>query len=58
MPSYWLHWSNHAQEFILSTIRVMQKRVERGEADLRVEVNSSGVEGSYAQAPTRCATSC
>jgi hypothetical protein len=51
MHSFWLHWSNYTQEFILSTIGVMHERVERGEADLLVEANSSGVEGGYAQAP-------
>lgn len=29
----------------------MQKRVERGKAELLVEANSSGVEGGHAQAP-------
>lgn len=51
MPSCWLGWANHTQEFILSTIGVMQKRVESSEADLFVETNSACVEGGYAQAP-------
>src|SRR5690242_15215216 len=50
-PLCWLHRSNHAQEFILSTIGVLHKRVERSEADLFVEVNSASVKGGYAQAP-------
>ena len=39
-----LRWTNHTQEFKLSAIRVMHKRVERGEAYVLVEVNCSCVE--------------
>jgi hypothetical protein len=46
-----LRWSKHPQEFILASIGVLEKGVERSEANLLVEVNRSGVEGGHAQAP-------
>jgi hypothetical protein len=51
VPSCGLRWSNHAQEFILSAIGVVQKRGEGSEAGVLVEANSSCVEGCHAQAP-------